>query len=469
MSKRRPKQSGNKSNKNNNNKKKRPNQSRSSSNKGNKSRGNQRGKQQFNRQPKRGDGSVHLTIKDMANGGYGLAFHNRRAVFVPYTIPGEEIIAQIVRSEKTVDFAEGIQHKSVSGDRVFSECPHFGQGQCWGCQWQHMNYNAQLALKTDVLVEQVQRFGKFSDKDMLKAIQTIVPSSQQWAYNSHVSLMYTPEGFGYARIDGRTMHAIDSCIVLHPVLQGLLDSLDIDFTGMNRLQMWVGSDEATMLILDMNEEDAPELAADFTTSVNIVLPDNEPLNLVGDTVVNYTIGDRNFRMTAGGFFRANIPQVHTLVDTLLSILKLKGHERVLDLYAGVGVFSAFLAPRVELVTMVESYPPMATDADENLSDFENVDVIEGSVESVLESINESDAEYDIAIVDPTGAGMSKEAHNELTTLNVPTIVYIASNPATLGRDALQFIRKGYKLTHLIPFDFAPQTYYVDALAVFRKS
>jgi len=415
------------------------------------------------------DETVELTIKAMANGGYGLGTHRRQTIFVPYTIPGETLTAQVVEQRGKVGFAKGLSLQDASADRVMPQCPHFGPGRCWGCQWQHMDYQAQLLLKQDVLVDQLSRLGKVDDPTLEKAIQPVIPAPEQWAYNQHIIFERDSSGALGLYRDGQGIEPIDVCYVLHPDLQTLYTNIDIDYEQMQRLALWRGSDGATMLIITMREEEAPELMTDLPTSVNVLLPDNEPVNLLGETVVHYDIGGRSFRMTAGGSFRANVAQIEPLIQTVLEMLDLSGDENVLDLYAGVGIFSAFLAPRAETVTMVESYPPMATDAEENLADLENVDIIEGSVEQVLESVQEGDQTYHAAVLDPSGRGMSKQALASLAELALPRLVYIGSDPASFSRNLRELSKQGYKLRRVQPIDFAPQTYYVEAVALLEKS
>lgn len=421
------------------------------------------------RPPRTPDDTLKLTLKAMANGGYALGTHQRQTYLVPYTIPGETITARPTEQRGKVTFAQGISLLDASADRVMPQCPHFGPGRCWGCQWQHISYEAQLLLKQDVLADQLSRLGKFDDPTLTKAMQPVIPAPEQWGYNHHIIFERDRSGaLGLRRMDGRTIEPVQVCLVLHPDLQALYTIIDVDYEQMERLALWLGSDGETMLILTMREEEAPELMTDLPTSVNVLLPDNEPVNLLGETVVKYDIGGRTFRMTAGGSFRANVPQIEPLVQTILEMLSLGGDENVLDLYAGVGVFSAFLAPRAETVTMVESYPPMATDAEENLADLENVDIVEGSVEEVLESVKEGEQTYHAAVIDPPNRGMSKEAMAALGALNLPRLVYIGSDPASFSRDLREFAKQGYKLRRVQPIDFAPQTYYVDAVALLEK-
>jgi 23S rRNA (uracil1939-C5)-methyltransferase len=189
------------------------------------------------------------------------------------------------------------------------------------------------------------------------------------------------------------------------------------------------------------------------------------MNLIGDSHLRYTIGGRTLRVTAGSFFRANVSQLENLVKVVLDMLSLTGKEAVLDLYAGVGLFSAFIAPHASLVTLVESYPPAVTDADENLQDFDNIDVMEGSVE---EFFDELDERYDVALLDPPGSGLSVDVIDALGESAIPRLVYVSSDAATLARDAKRLAKHGYSLELAQPIDLAPQTSYIDTVTLFVR-
>ncbi|MEL6402794.1 MAG: rRNA adenine N-6-methyltransferase family protein [Chloroflexota bacterium] len=419
-------------------------------------------------QPK--DNTFDIQMFAMANGGFALGSHKGRTTFIPYTVPGETVRARVTEQKGRVDFAEGVELVEASADRVFPQCPHFGPGQCWGCQWQHIDYRAQLLLKQDVMADQLYRVGNFEDLVVERALRSVVPSPQQWRYSHNIVMVRDKEGnFGHFRIDGRTVESINECHILHPDLEALFDIIDVDYEDLERMQLWRGSDGKTMITLEMSSDTAPQLTADLPTSVNIVLPDNEPANLVGESSVYYEVGGRLFRVTVGGTFRANVPQIENLIASMLDMLELSDNDSVLDLYAGVGIFSAFLAHRAGLVTLVESYPPVVTDAEENLADFENVDIVEGNVEDVLKVLVEAEEVYDAAVLDPPSSGLSRDAKEVLLALNIPKLVYISSDPATLARDARQLVdRGGYELVRVQPLDFAPQTYYIDSIALLVK-
>jgi 23S rRNA (uracil1939-C5)-methyltransferase len=410
--------------------------------------------------------NFELLIESIANGGYGVGQNRRRPVFVPYTIPGERVIARPVEVGERHTIAEGVTLLEASADRVYPVCPHFGPGRCGRCQWQHISYEAQLLLKQDILADQLGRLGGLSDKEVEAALRPVIGSPEQWGYNYQMTFSVTADyKLAFPSADGKGLFPIEVCHILHPDLLDLYNQLDLELQGIKRVKLQLGSDGERMIVLSLAQDDAPELETDLPASINVLLPDNEPMNLIGDSHVRYEINGRTFRATAGSSFRANLSNLPALTSTVEMLLDLRGGETVLDLYAGVGVFSAFAAPKASLVTLVESYPPAVTNADENLSDFDNVDVIEGSVEEFLESRDEP---ADAVIVDPSSRGMSKEVIDGLVATQAARLIYIADDPASLARDAKRLMQQGYRLQVAQPLDLAPQTYYLDTVALFVR-
>lgn len=407
------------------------------------------------------DRAFEIEIEGMAHGGSGIGRLGRRTVFVPFTIPGERVLIRPVYEAETYILAEGVRLLEASADRVYPVCEAFGARGCVRCSWQHIAYEAQLLLKQDVLTDQLERIGKVSDPPVRAAI----PSPEQWGYMSHVTYTVTEDGrLALPAREGRGLVTVDNCALIHPDLFDLYTALDLDFKDISRVRLQRGSDGALMIVFFGAKEEAPELELDLPASVNFILPDNEPMNLVGESHSRFEVGGRLFRATAGSFFRANVPAVRNLAQTVEALLEAREGMRVLDLYAGVGVLSAFLAPHAGLVTLVESYPPAATDADENLADFDNLDIIEGGVEAVLEEL---DPPYQAAVVDPPH-GLTDAIIDRLTALGVKRIAYVSDDPTMLAKDCRRLAKRGYILRAAQPVDLAPQTYYVDTVALFER-
>jgi len=407
---------------------------------------------------------ITLTIESLSGSGSGIGRARGQTVFVPFTIPGERVRARITGKRDGVTQAEGLELIEASADRVYPVCEGYLTASCVRCGWQHIDYPAQLLLKHDLLADQLERLGQIKNPNILP----LVPAVEQWNYLSQVVWQVT--GGAYLKLPGRAGAPVRhrACALIHPDILNLFDSLDFGeggLTGISRLRIQRGSDGAMMIVLNAETEDAPELELDMDASINLTLPDNEPVNLIGSSFSQYEIGAVSVRATVGAFFRPNVSMIAPLVNAVLALLDLKGGERVLDLYAGVGVFSAFIAPHVSALTLVESYPPAVTDADVNLEGFSHVDIIEGGVEAVLPEL---EGQYDAAVVDPA-RGLNDAVIAGINDLGVHKLVYVSDDAAELARDARILAKTGWKLQESRPIDTMPQTPFFDTAALFHKS
>lgn len=410
------------------------------------------------------DSTFELELNEMVHGGQALGRHAGRVIFTRYTIPGERILARITDDRERFAFAESASILDPSPARVEPACPHFGPGRCGGCHFQHIDYAAQPDFKRDVVLDQLRRIGGIDDPQVFATI----PSPEPWQYRSHATFHANEDGqLCFVGTDDKTLVPLEECHIIRPELLDLLDTLDLqDIPELDRVRLQVGSDpDDLMVIISTKDDEAPELEVDLPVSVNFLLSDNEPVNLIGSSHVTYTVRGRQFRVTAGGFFQVNLPQAETLIDLVLERLNLQGSETVLDLYSGVGLFTAFIAERASLVTAIESYPPAVTDADENLADLDNVDLIEATVEDVLPLLTEK---YDAVVLDPPRTGLNPQALDALVDLEPAQIVYVSCEPSTLARDAKRLARKGYRLVDVQPVDMFPQTFHIECVAQFVR-
>ncbi len=433
---------------------------------------------------------IELDLTDIAYGGAAIGRYEGRIVFVSYGIPGERVQARITEEKERFARAEVVKVLTASPHRVQPVCAHFGPGLCGGCHWQHITYEAQLAFKQEIVADQLTRIGKFR----APPVSPIVPSPSPWHYRTSATFTAIPgaipalempdedQGEGHDPSEDRTpdeiialgfysddnsqIIPIEECHILHPALQELYDILSLGEPVIERVRFQVGSDPADrMIILHTADDLAPQIEVNFPVSVNLLLSDNEPVNLIGSPQTHYTLLGRSFRVTAGSFFQVNLPVASLLVEHVLEQLDLHGDETVLDLYSGVGLFTAFIAERAGLVISAESYPPAVTDADVNLGDLDNVDLIEGVVEGVLEDI---EGPIDAVVVDPPRSGLELAVIEHLLRLRPPRLIYVSCDPATLARDLQLLCRHEYRLIDVRPFDMFPQTFHIECVATLLR-
>ncbi|GIK63567.1 MAG: 23S rRNA (uracil-5-)-methyltransferase RumA [Chloroflexota bacterium] len=391
---------------------------------------------------------IEFEITGMAHGGSAIGRHEGKAIFVPYAIVGETIAARIVEDKGNFARGELIEVLTPSENRVEPPCPHFGT--CGGCHWQHIRYEAQLEFKRRIVSDQLARIGGIKDA----VVHPTISSPDEWRYRSHVNFHRTRDGkLGFVMIDDRTIMTINECHIIRPELVSLFEQFKDKHLKpeQKRVRLQVGS------------QSTETLAA---TNVGDETGGDETRTILGTDKVHYTIKDHTFEVSAGSFFQVNLPQAETLVNLVLERLALQGSEHVLDLYSGVGLFSAFLAPEARKVTAIESYPPAVADARLNLGKFSNIKVMQGTTEQLLTRFLQG--HFDAAVIDPPRAGMKPAALDELIKCKPRKMVYVSCDPATLARDAKKLVGAGYRLVDVQPVDMFPQTYHIESVATFTR-
>jgi 23S rRNA (uracil1939-C5)-methyltransferase len=420
-----------------------------------------------------------ITLTTLAYGGDALgrlpedAPRPGLAVFVPCALPGETVRVRLVEEKRGHARAELLDVLTPSPDRVTPRCPHFFSIQnqqstidnlpCGGCHYQHFAYPAQLAAKTTILREQLERLGGIKDPP----IQPIVPSPSPWNYRNHVQFHLTPQGrMGYEALRSNHLLPIRECHLPEPPINQLWPQLDLEpLPGLERVSLRVGADEELMLILEGGDPQYLGLVIEELPISALHLGPAGQLVLAGSDHILMEVGTRLFHVSAESFFYVNTPQAGAMVDHLLANLPLTPSTILLDVYCGVGLFSAFLAPHVERLIGIESSPSACQDFECNLDEFDNVELYEAAAEQVLPAL---DLRADVILVDPPRAGLGPHALDGLLSLNANTLAYVSCDPATLGRDARRLIEGGYHLRQITPFDLFPQTYHIESISFWER-
>jgi len=234
--------------------------------------------------------------------------------------------------------------------------------------------------------------------------------------------------------------------------------------GLDRVGLRVGVGGDVLVNLESSDPEPVDMSVDLPISVVHTGPGGS-LVLAGDDKIVIEVAGRGFQVSAGSFFQVNSQGAEAMVQHILDHLDIPPGAVLIDAYCGVGLFSAFLAPRVERLIGIESSPSAAEDYVVNLDKFNNVDLYEAPVGEVLPAL---DIPVDILVVDPPRAGLDTTTMDGVLSLGPETLVYASCDPATLSRDVRRLIEGGYTLTQITPFDLFPQTYHIESISFFHK-
>jgi tRNA/tmRNA/rRNA uracil-C5-methylase (TrmA/RlmC/RlmD family) len=345
----------------------------------------------------------------VAHGGYVVVRLEERVVFVRHALPGERVVVAITEGTDGDRFWRGdaVEVLEPAAERVTPPCPYAGPGKCGGCDFQHVDLAAQRRLKAAVVREQLVRLARLDPDDpLLPATVEAVPGDEDGLrWRTRQSFARTPAGEPAMRL-----HRSHDVI---PVADCLITRADA-------------------------RRPAP------------------------GTVVEHVRGHA-FTVAADGFWQVHPGAPETLVATVLDLLDPRPGESVLDLYAGVGLFAAFLAERVGPGGRVVAIEGDRRASELSAGNVPTAEVAAGDVATVLGSAYPEPV--DLVVLDPPREGARRPVVEQVVARTPRAVAYVACDPAALARDVAVFAEHGYRLAALRAFDLFPMTHHVECVAL----
>jgi tRNA/tmRNA/rRNA uracil-C5-methylase (TrmA/RlmC/RlmD family) len=334
-------------------------------------------------------------------------------VFVRHALPGERVVIEITDVAKRFFRGDAVEILEASPDRVEAPCPLAHPDGCGGCDFQHVALPAQRALKAAVVAEQLQRLAGLTVDVAVEEVPG-APDGLRW--RSRMQYVGLPGGdYGLRKNHSHDVVRVDDCLIAAP-------------------------------------------------DARVVLAGQPPSS---ETVVEEVLG-RSFDVAADGFWQVHPGAPTTLVSTVLELLAPEPGERAVDLYSGVGLFSAFLAEAVGAegtVLSIEGDRRASDLAKGNLRELRQVKTHAGRVDRVLKDL---DTFADVVVLDPPREGARKQVVDAIADLAPRAVAYVACDPAALARDLGYFAERGFTLTTLRAFDLFPMTHHIECVALVER-
>jgi 23S rRNA (uracil1939-C5)-methyltransferase len=359
---------------------------------------------------------IDLKIEDIAFGGKGVGREHGKAVFVPYTIEGELVSAEILREKKQFAEAELAEVKEGSPHRITAECPYFGR--CGGCAYQHIDYEHQLTIKWRQVRDVLQRIGKLKDIPM----RPIIPSPKQYEYRNRITVHVQDGAIGFFRRDSHRLIDIERCPI--------------------------SCDDVNAALAELRERDPRD----------------------GHYTLRASSSPRLFS-------QINNEVADALRDLVVDLVP-SNQDLLIDAYCGAGFFAKALLDKFERVVGIDWDKFAIGAAKENATEKETY--IAGEVEEELQRVgavhlnrppgaNDPDSGRlrsiapNTIIVDPPATGLSATARKAIVNLAPTTLIYVSCNPATLARD-LKELQEKFTIDSITPLDMFPQTAEIEVAA-----
>jgi tRNA/tmRNA/rRNA uracil-C5-methylase (TrmA/RlmC/RlmD family) len=407
-----------------------------------------------------------VTVGAVAHGGHCVARHEGRVVFVRHALPGERVTVRVTE-DRHPGFcrADAVGVLEASPARVPRPCPYSGPGRCGGCDWQHAHPDEQRRLKAAVVVEQLVRLGHLDADDPVLGdlvVEALPGGPLRWRSRARFAVDRAGRP-GLRRHRSHDVVPLDDCpITLEPAAAAVLTRT---WPGAGGVDVAVDSTgDVTTTRLDRRGR--PTAARVLHAGSDVP---EEPAGRAGRSA-----GGRDWEVEGTGFWQVHPAAADALVDAVRGFAGARPGDTVLDLYAGAGLFGGALAPAVGgegRVVCVEADPAACAAAEANLADLLQAEVWQGEVDAdgLTGLLDELGGAPDVVVLDPPRAGAGAAVSRVLAGARPRAVVYVACDPAALGRDVAVFAEEGFRVTGLRAFDAFPMTAHVETVVLLEPT
>ena len=418
-----------------------------------------------------------LEIDSLSYGPYGIGRVEGKAVMIPNTAPGDRVSAHIVESRERYAVGELVRLLRPSPARQPPPCPYVGE--CGGCPWQHVRYEAQLTAKQQNVASALRRIGKLEGFDL----RPIVPSANEYHYRRRIRLQLDErQRLGFYQPSSHRLVEIDACRIAVEAVNECLAAL----------RSWIRQTHGTLKYLEIVTGDRPGEVVLVAKSTAGFVPNDQAAwrRLVEQEprIRGLILTGRDWRRTWGNtrislltedhicltveadvFTQINPEGNRRILTELLTTGDFTDQDRVLELYGGPGNFTLSIAKRAREVVAVEGHRPSVDSGKQSaqLNHLSNINWIVSDVPAAVERLVKRRENFTKIVLDPPRAG-AKGIVRHLASLGAEKILYISCNPATLARDLGALAARGYKLTLAQPVDLFPHTFHVEVLALMER-
>jgi tRNA/tmRNA/rRNA uracil-C5-methylase (TrmA/RlmC/RlmD family) len=387
---------------------------------------------------------VQVTIEKVAHGGHFIARHDGAVIFVRHAIPGEKCTIQITSTGSSFNRADVVSVEAPSEFRVQAPCSFAHRNGCGGCDFQHISVAHQRTLKSDVIAEQFSRIAKMD----LRVEVEKVGESTHWRTRA-IATTDRNGKLGFYKSRSHSIAPVIDCIIC--------------VEGMNFNEI---------ASRDLKGDVRVEISSSNTGEHSIALAPargEEKARLAeGPAVLHENVLGRTLEVSQESFWQSHKKAPEVLTQAVLEFAQLKSGEHVLDLYGGVGLFSAAIVEAVGPtghVDLIEGSKVATADAARNFAAFSNITIATGDVAKLLPRITAAD----VVVLDPPRDGAGKETVAHIARLAPRAIVYVACDPAALARDTAYLADHSYSLVKVRAFDLFPMTHHIECVALYARA
>lgn len=445
---------------------------------------------------------IKLEIIDMANTGAGIGRYQNIAVFVDGALKGDTVKAKITKIKKNYLQAYLVEVVTPSEKRVDKICPisHL----CGGCQILELDYKEQIALKKDIVAQNLKRIGKIENPQIDETIGMEKPYNYRNKTQIPIGIENGEIVAGFYQSKSHRIIPFDTCYIqdsindkIIKIVKNYIKTQNIPVYNeqthkgvirhiVTRISHATGQ---IMVILVTNQKNPlknidslyarlsdaiPNLSSLIqninTKNTNTIMGDSD-ITLYGKEYIVDKIGDLEFEIYPQVFYQVNSIQMEKLYKKALEYCSPSKDDVVYDLYCGIGTISLLFARKCKKVYGIEMVEDSVKSAIKNAkrNNIDNAEFLSGKVEDEILNLAKTKQKPDIIVLDPARKGCEKIVIDTIIKIAPRKILYISCNPATLARD-INIIKTSEKYTidSITPVDMFPHTMHVECIALMSR-
>jgi len=405
-----------------------------------------------------------IEISAMTFGPFGVGRRDGKAVMVAGAVAGDRLDVEIVSERRDYAVAKIREILHASAERRVAPCPYLPR--CGGCDWQHIDYGAQVRFKGEVVARELgHALGVAIDPAGL-----IEPAPAEFGYRSRIRLRVGAKGvLGFYSAGSNTIVEIDSCMVAEPGIRMPLhlarslgkrvEEIEVVRDGAREVQVAhlkkPAAEEELRRASNVLESDR-EIAG-------IVLRSGTHRATVGDSAIAIELeAGLSIEVDADLFSQVNRAQNQKLVSSVMEMAAIRESPAVLDLFCGAGNFSLPASRRGVRVTGVDADAGAIAAAARNAArlKFRDAQFVAMKASATADFLHRAHYRPEVVILDPPRTG-APDLMEPIVKLRAPGVIYVSCDVTTLARDLRVLAAAGYKINRVRGFDFFPNTHHVE--------
>ena len=443
---------------------------------------------------------IQIKIDKIVFGGEGLGYYNGFAVFVPMSIPEDELEIEIISVKKT--YARGLIKNIIKASPERIDSHKFTFEDFYGCDFAMLKYESQLKYKKLMVEEVMRKIAGLPDIE----ISDVLASEDVYNYRNKIIEPFSVYGnkiiTGFFKRKSHEVFEVDENILNSKLGNRIIKELkeilnknkisvynEITHKGLLRnVMIRTNSNNEAMLVLIINSNKITENIKNLLFRLREKIEEIKSIYIsLNSKKTNTVIGDKNifiygeesikenlngieFHISPTSFFQINVKQAKRLYDIAINFFDNIDDKYIVDAYSGTGTIGMIMAKKAKKVYAIEIVKSASEDGEKTAKEngIENIEFINGPVEKELVNLINANKRIDAIIFDPPRKGLEASIIDKVAELNLKGVVYISCNPSTFARDVKLFSEKGYVLKKLQAVDMFPQTSHIETVALLSK-